>query len=233
MNNKLVKECINKSAINQVLGCLMKDSDLLNQYRLTKKDLEEDFFDVIYSAIGELSYNGAKTLTPALVDQRITDCGNKDAIDNYNKNDGKEYLLGIYKRADISNFGYYYETVKKFSFLRELARKGFSIKEFYNPRETDENKIKETRENINSYTVKQLIDYYKDKMNSVTSVFNPPQEGDSIHAGDDLIENIEKWKLGNLYGVPYASEFFTEVTRGLKEGRFTLLSAGTGVGKVV
>lgn len=230
-SNKLINQCIDKQAIEQIIGCLMQNPDLLKQdIRLLKEDFVETFYEIIFVTICKLYEDGAKKIDPDMIDKTILN-SQEFNYRKYKEEDGKEYLIGAYRRADVENFNYYYKVVKKFTLLRELINNGFSIKEFFSPKDTDPELIQEKREKLDSYSINDLILHYRSKLSILDDKFGINNEEDRIKAGEGMIENIEKWKKGVLYGIPYASEYFTDVTHGLNKGRFTLLSAGTGVGK--
>ena len=235
MKKERVNQCIDKQAIEQVLGSLMNKPSLIDteDINLDSTDFVESFYTIIFNAIMELYKNKAETITPDVVEERILSSNGVDGSNakKFIEENGKDYLLGAYRRAEPTNFQYYYDVVKKFTLLRTLAENGFSILEFFKLSETDPEKIQERKDYLDSCSIENIINHYKDKMLIIGNTFAPKVKGEKIKAGEGMIGNIEKWKTGKLYGIPYASEFFTEVTHGLNKGRFTLLSAGTGVGK--
>ena len=103
-----------KSAIQQILGSLMKRPQLLSEvdkYSLTIADFSTRFEKYIFSAIYGLYQNGATNIAPIDVanylEVEIT------AQKVFEQNNGVEFLQDIMDFSSVENFPYYYNKLKK------------------------------------------------------------------------------------------------------------------------
>lgn len=134
--------------------------------------------------------------------------------------------------AILGNFNGNYNTIKKWSTLRALAKTGTDISEFYDPDDVDPERIELRRERFQESSVNDIISFYRQKILKVNNMFNVKQGRDSVKAGSEEIEKlVEKWKNEKDFGLCYASNYLTTVTYGIREKRLTVLSAESGLGK--
>ena len=115
-----------KSAIQQVLGCLMKRPQLLSEvdkYSLVITDFSTRFEKYIFSAIFGLYQNGAKNIAPIDVANYLE--VDAAASKTFEQGNGVEYLNDIMDFSSVENFEYYYTKLKKINLLRDLKKQGF------------------------------------------------------------------------------------------------------------
>lgn len=58
----------NKNAISEVIGCLIKNPQLLKTYKFDKKDFVESFHQVLYVTIHNMARDGAEKIDAYAVD---------------------------------------------------------------------------------------------------------------------------------------------------------------------
>jgi replicative DNA helicase len=127
-----------KSAIQQILGCLMKRPQLFSEvdkYSLTITDFSSRFEKYIFSAIFGLYQNGATNISPIDVANYLEVDITAQKV--FEQNNGVEYLQDVMDFCSIENFSYYYNKLKKINLLRDLKKQGFDISDFYSDDLTD------------------------------------------------------------------------------------------------
>lgn len=66
-----LREYQNKNAIREVIGCLIKDPQLLKTYKFDKKDFVESFHQVLYVTIHNMARDGAEKIDAYAVDSYL------------------------------------------------------------------------------------------------------------------------------------------------------------------
>lgn len=219
----------NKQAICEVLGSLIQEPKLLKEYKLTKNDFPETFHKLIFAAINNLVINGAKELDAVAIDEYISHFETQYSL--FTKNNGLEFLTNISEMAVPSNIKYYYEQIKKFSLLRRYVENSIDVSEFYDPDEIDPDVSEKKRALLDKSSLMDIVNHFKRKQLEITAPFIMSESRDSKKAGVGGMEQKEKWKEGTAWGIGYASAYLTTAIHGLRKKRFTVKSAGTGVGK--
>ena len=216
-----------KIAIREVLGCLMLKPDLLKKYKLVKTDFPETLHKIIFASIYNLINSGAKEIDLVAIDSYL-----RQFPTQYNtfKKSGVEYLEGAMELASLSNFDYYYKKLRKFTLLRSYKENGTDVSEFFNPLEIDPDRVEELREKLNNATPQDIIKHFRRKQLAVEVNFDRTNGRESKKAGVGGKEQKEKWKAQTAWGLGYASAYLTTALHGLRKQRFTVKSAGSGVG---
>ena len=105
----------NQNAAMQILGCLMKNPLLLSEidkYRFDLSDFESNRIDKkIFMAIANLHQNGATSLSPIDIDNYLQK--NDIHYETFVDNNGIQFLMDIHELANIDNFSYNYNLLKK------------------------------------------------------------------------------------------------------------------------
>lgn len=136
--------------------------------------------------------------------------------------------------ASLENFNSNYIEVRKWSLIRNLIRSGIDVSEYYDPNETDLELIEYRAEKFKEDSIDEIINFYRNKILGLNNLFSSKQGRDSVKAGSKEAEaQKEAWKEAIDYGLSYASNYLNTVTYGIRKKRFTVMSAGTGVGKIV
>ena len=95
----------------------------------TKLQFIYKFDKKIFKAIYTLYANGAKIVRPIDIEGIFSqDPGNKVLFEQSN---GIEYLQDLQELAEVNNFHFYYNLLKKINLLNDLKKNGFDISSFY------------------------------------------------------------------------------------------------------
>lgn len=229
--SSVLNQCQSKVATREVLGSLMLYPQLIKDYPLEVTDFVGSTFKIIYSAIFNLARNGAQSLdVPALESYLKENYLNKYKI--YAKNNGSNFLQDAMELCNPQNYSMYYEEIKKYALLRSYLENGIDVGEFFNPEEVDPEVQDKIQDNFQNITLNDLADHYKSKIARLNDIYELRDKHSSIKAGGEGAKaQKELWKKNSNYGVSYASNLLTHVTDGIKQKRFVVISAGTGLGK--
>lgn len=224
-----------KSAVMYVLSALIKDSTLLTR---TKYNLTEyDFLGahkIVFSAVNNLLREGFQTLSPQQIDVYLKQYPNKYEV--YDKEGGIDYLVNIeallkYKFIDVE-FDHYYETVKKYSILRDFEKAGIDTKQFYNP-DVNIFQLDKEKEKFNKLEIKDLFNVVREKIASLEDNTIGKSLVREKKAAEGLEELLEEIKRGETIGYPLEGDIFNYIAKGARLGRLFLYSAPTGHGKAL
>lgn len=220
-----------KNSIMQVIGCLMKNTLILSQqdkYKIEITDFDDLFSRSIFNGI--CNFYLSKATSVSVVDLDTYFQQYPDLKQEFDKNNGIDYLKDCEALCNLDNFDYYYERLKKFSCLRELKKNGFDISDFYcsNPLDKNVGKIQERFENS---SVKDIIESTKKKLASIEKTYISSSLNESGSAAKGLKELIDGFKKRPEIGPPLSGEIYNTVVQGARRGKYYLRSAGSGIGK--
>ena len=125
-----------------------------------------------------------------------------------------------------------YLELKKFSLLRSYLKAGIEVDEIFDPREEDPEVLDEQRYKFSQMSIDDILNHFRMKLSSITEEYSTKSGRDSIKAGsEEGRKQKEEWKKTPAFGLSYASNYLTTITRGIQPRRFVLGSAASGTGK--
>ena len=212
----------------QILGCIIKDPSIFldDNYKIETEDFVEQFHTIIFAAINNLYHNGNEKPDIISIDNYISNYPSQYAIFEANK--GIEYLTRIAELAELRNFKYNYDRVKKFTLLRNYKQEGIDVSEVYNENIVDSKKFEKMSEIFDNMTINEIIDFYDIKQLKIKSKFYDSEDEGGGQAGLNLRELFEKLKITPEFGLSLNSGLLTTVTRGECRGKVHLISSPTG-----
>lgn len=227
----VLRQYQSKSAIREVLGCLLLQPSLLATYRITVEDFVEAFHKVVFVAINNCYENGMEKLDSIIIEEYLKESfPTKYGI--FKRNNGGLYIDKAQEMATLENIKANFTEMRKFTVLRELVKQGIDVSEYFDPEEVDGDEIDKKREFFESSSVDDIITFYRSKLLRITDTFSSKNGSDSVKAGSEAAKKQkEEWKKSIAYGLSYASDYLTAVTYGIRRKRYVLCSAGTGVGE--
>lgn len=220
-----------KMAALQVLGCLAKNPLLFTDtsYQFAADDFPDQFHKIVYGAIEHLALGGAEKIEPIDVDQYLLSYPTQYKV--FCDNKGMEYILRAKAIVDENNLKYYYNILKKFSLLISLQRKGFDIKEIYNPDIVDPVEISIMQEKFQKMSIEDILVSYETKLTQIKQNFGHSEAIVEAKAGDNIENMIEKYKEAPEMGLPLISPKMTTMYHGRRLKKLYLESAAQGMGK--
>jgi replicative DNA helicase len=220
-----------KYCVQQVLGSLLKKPQLLSQvdrYNLAVTDFYTKLEKYVFIAILGLYQGGAKSISVLDVENYLdVDAGSKAFFDKQN---GLAYTQDILEFAQIDNFDYYYQKLKKINLLNDLQKMGFSTDEFYisdltNPKSTEVN------EKFEHLTAKDITDKIKIKILGIEKDYQVSGDVITEYAVDGINDLIDYMDEVQDVGLPIQGTIYNQVINGAQPGTLTIRSASSGLGK--
>ena len=228
MNSKY----IDISSIVQLIGniynnpCLLEKDD---KYHFTEKDFVNEFHQIVFASLYNLYQLGAKTLSIQAVESYLSTRPKAEAI--YKANKGAEYILKCSEIADINQFDYYYNKLKKMSLLRAYNDLGLNLDWLYDPDSLDTKELQQQSDKLDNMSLEEISDLINNKIDAIKMEYVQNVSDGGSQIGDGIDELLEEFKSTPAVGYPLYGKFMNTITRGARLGKFYLRSAATGVGK--
>lgn len=221
---------MNKTANEKVIGALIKKPELLtsNEFPLKVDDFGHRHYKMLYSAIYNLFVAGSNSLTSTDIEGMIAQ--NPAAFKDYKENNIVEILTRSESIADIDNYSYYYNIVKKNALLTDLSKNGIDISSLYNPT-LDEKSLEKQLSKLNALTIKDVINHFKTKVVSLEDKYENFMEKSGIVAGDGIDELLNSLQEKPEVGIPLNGDIMNMITRGARKKKLYLNSSSTSGGK--
>lgn len=225
---------VDKTAIMNVIGCLLKDTSLLSneEYVFSEEDFSDKLPKIIYGALNNLYIDGVRKFDLVILDEYLSKI---QAVYPLFKAQGAEYIQHCLNLSALDNFPYYYDRMKKFTLLRTMNNFGINMKWFYDPSipvlnvtaiEQQETKLN----NTSLVDIGILIDKHIDEI-KLRCVAEDNKVG--LQAADGLQDLLDRLKVQPEVGIPMYGKFINTITKGARLSKFYLRSAMTGVGKAI
>lgn len=219
---------MNMSAL--LLGCLMKNPNLLTQpqYPLDKEDFTPvEFHRVLFVCINNLYANGIGEISEIEIENFVK--GHPIQHEVLEDNNYFEFVETVKELANVDNYEYYYQTVRKFSLLRELKANGIDIKEFYDEL-GDEDK---ENGKLERFTIEQILNSVEHKANTLRTKYDSKYVREEMTVGEDIEELLTAFDEKPSYGAFLYSPYQTELAHGFNRGHLIMRSMPSGVGKAL
>ena len=222
------------SSVIQVLGCLYSNPSLVSNesYHLREDDFSNnDFHRVMFGVINNLVNTGSEKPSIADVENYLSTKPNSLAI--YKANNGGEWIKQASANAEVMNYKYYYDRVKKMTLLRAYDNAGIDIKDIYDVDNIFDPEKKEKQEKmLDDSSIEEISEIIENRVLRIKEevVYNDSDE--SCNIGLTARETIEELKEKPLVGNALYDRKLTEIALGARDGTFYLRSAATGVGNI-
>lgn len=217
-----------------ILGVLIQRPDILTQtdkYQITVEDFIGRFHKIIFSAIYNLFHSGVELITLNEFNNYLKNY--PELYTTFEKEGGNEVLLLAMETAELENFDYYYDRLKKLSLLRDLKNQNFDISSWFETGIYDINKRQEMEKRLENSTLQDIIHSYMGTISDIESKFINKENFKFGKAADGVGNLIEKLKIRPEMGLSFQNRVLTTVTRGARKTKLYLMSANTGVAKAI
>lgn len=222
---------IDKRAILQVLGSLAKNPRLLNEkkYSIREEDFGERFYRILFGAINNLNIIGNfETIDAIAIDNFLSPY--KEQYEIFNENKGVPYIGSAIKLAEEENFNYYYERIKKYSFINYLALRGMANTELFlgvDGLANNKNRQKE----FDSLTLRELTSRLDKIVTEIKFEFEINDSFEVNSVGSGARELLIRLKESPDIGLPLQGMMYNSAIRGARLKKLYMRSAASGVGK--
>lgn len=221
------------ASVVQVIGCTMRDTSLLEddgKYFYNEQDFVSEFHRVVFGTINNLYQMGAKSISCSDVENYLENRPDSKAI--YIAGKGSTWLTEAIQAADLANFDYYYNRMKKMTLIRGYESCGMDMSFLYNTNELFDAKRKKQQEDyLDSLSLNEIADLIDNKIFEIRAQCVDNATDEAIHAGQGIFDLLNRLKEEPDIGTALYDKLTNTVTRGARLGKFYIRSAPTGVGK--
>ena len=217
----------------QLIGCIMRQPSLLDndgKYFFNEDDFTNEFHRVMFGAIYNLHQMGAKNISAKTIEDYLAKRPESLAV--YQSSKGSEWIINAAANANLSNFDYYYNRIKKMTLLRGYDDFGLDVKWIYDPDEIFDIKKKKNQEDyLDKLSLSEIADLIDDRIVNIRRTYIDNSTDEAVEIGKDIFSLLEELQQAPDVGAPMYGSLINTVTRGMREKKFYLRSAATGVGK--
>lgn len=234
MKQRSIKKYYDKRSACQVLGVLMLEPQRVKskEYHLTQKDFSVDrLHNIIFTCIYNLAHQGVKEINISEIEGYLSIASPVDHMRVFEKMDGAEWISKVIEAANVSNFDYHYNRIKKLSLLRSYLENGIDITHILDKDEIDPNIQKIQEEKFESMSLEDIIKEIDTRHLEAKREFVIKDEHERRKAGEGAEELWESMKQSPVYGLGLESEYLNTVLRGALGSKFVLETRDTGSGK--
>lgn len=220
--------------IFSLLGILLNDPKkvLDRDVHFDLKDFPSPFHKVVWGAIDNLVESGIQDDISEL--DVMNYLGNfKKSEEVFNASDGVQQIHDMKATAKPASFKRSYQTVKKYSILREYVSAGVDISDIFPINSTDIDELNEGAKKVESMTPDELTDYFSGKVLQIKNEWREKNSSsNSFKSGDIAKSYIEKIQKAPDYGFPFIfNGYYNSIYHGMRSEKLLIKSAGSGVGK--
>lgn len=221
------------SSVIQVIGNVLNNPSLLDdtvEYSFREEDFDNDFHRVIFGAVYNLHFMGAEKLNTRVIEDFLRPKEKSWGI--YKANKGAEWLHKAFIEADVMNFRYYYDRMKKMTLLRTYDDIGLDVSWIYDPDNIVDLDLKqEQSQRLDDMALKDVADAIDNRVLRVREMIVDNDIDESCQIGDGIDKMMKNLKEKPIVGNPLFDPYTNEVVMGARMGCFYIRSAATGVGK--
>ena len=229
----MASKYVDTTAIMQVIGSVFKNPQILDftdKYTVVDEDFADEFHKIAFGAIYKIHELGADKITLENISDFLASRPKSAAV--FKQQKGEEWLLKVSETCLPEAFDYYYSRLKKFTLLRAYDAYGVDVSDIYDADNILDTKKKQIQEDLlDNSTLEQIADKIDNKIEMIRLKYVDDVGGESIQAGEGIIELIDSLKEHPEVGTPLYGPLINTVTRGARLKKFYLRSAPTGVGK--
>jgi replicative DNA helicase len=217
----------------QIIGCAMLDPSLLDDdgaYFFNEDDFTSEFHKVIFGAIYNLYLMGATKLDIKTIDGYLKDRPQSYAI--FKQGNGPKWLTEVVEAADLNNFDYYYNRVKKMTLLRGYIKVGLDVSWLLDMDNiTDLNKKQKQLEYFDNLSLEEVADKLENRILNIRSTYVDNSIEDGVLLGEGMFDLIQSLERTPAVGYPMYGDLINAITKGQRLGKFYMRSAAQGTGK--
>jgi len=217
----------------QLIGCVLRDQSLLDSdgvYFYTEDDFVSEFHKVVFGAIYNLYIMGTQDIQIKNIVSYLEDRPESKAI--FNQSNGVKWLNEVLDSADVVNFDYYYNRVKKMTLLRGYVKVGLDVSWLLDMDNiTDFEKRQQQFNYFDSLTLEEVAEKIENRILDIRSRYVDNSVDDGVLLSDGMADLIHSLERRPDVGYPMYGNLVNSITRGMRLGKFYIRSAATGVGK--
>lgn len=166
MKDDVLKAMQDKNEYRDLMWCYCKKPELIKEYPLVEEDKADLIYWYIYEAIEKLAQQGYKDIGVNEVETILKDYY-PSKYNIYQKCNGNNVMTMASQTALVDNIQSYYASVKKYTILRQLYKKGIDISEYYGDCCVDPDEAEKAVERFLLASPNDIITFYEDKFSEM------------------------------------------------------------------
>lgn len=214
----------------QVLGCICINTELTskNQYKLSSEDFLSNFHKVVFSSVVNMVKCDLKIVDSIAVKEYLKNF-NSTWLDVYERFDiENNYIEVIKQQANLDNFNYHYNRVRKFAMLRDMVNMGVDISGIYDIT----NSNKELNLKFEEVTIDDILDILGKTVNNLRTKWTGlNQKGLNVHSALGVRELVKSLKESPDFGLPLFNPVLSTAFRGARLSKLLIHGSPSGFGK--
>lgn len=221
------------SAVIQVIACSLLKPSLLEEdgvYFYNEEDFVNEFHKIVFGTIKNLHATGAEKIGIIDIENYLEKRPISFGVFKAGK--GVEWLKNALDNADLNNFDYYYQRMKKMSLLRAYSERGIDMRFLYDPNELfDSEKKRKQEDNLDRMTLEEISDLVDNKIIDIRATYVENSVDDTKLLGDSVLDVLAQLKETPLIGSPLYGKYINTIHRGARLGAYYIRSSATNIGK--
>lgn len=187
-----------------VVGCLYKDPDVYVEYGTMIKS-KYDFYDEVTKFLFESFEDYYKSFSQEVSESQVNTFMVKDSERKakYKKYGGWKTIQRLIDLCNVEDFTNYYDTLKKYSLVRELGRLGFPTQRILNHPKFEQIKAEQVTMSMRTAL---------DKTHTVIG-----GGADSVLLGTDMVSAVKKWRQTPDMGIEFPFKMWTDLLKGWRK----------------
>ena len=214
---------------------LMKKTKLLKS---KERPLHESYFitkthKALFIVIDNLYKGGLETVKLGDIETYLATHDQLTYKRFFEVGDETEWILELLElETDETNYGYYYDIVRKFAFLRAKMETGQDVSDILDMSEVDSKLLDEQYRIFVETPLQEIIKEFDRRNMEVKGRFIQRNEEDSRKVGEDAEELFERLQDAPDMGWRHAGgQMMDTISRGCRRGMLTIESRESGCGK--
>ena len=210
-----------------LLGCIMKQTSLLfiPQFPLCKEDFPVEFHRTMFVALVRLAQSGVQEATEVEIENVVRNYPAQMEI--LQDNNYMAFMDTVKGLAVVGNYESNYNTIRKYSLLREMKAEGIDISEFYDETGDEE----EEQAKFNNITIQEILNAIDLKTTILRNKYDIHYVREEIKAGEDIQELIDGFKQQPSFGAMLQSGYLSTIWNGWSRGHLIIRAGPSSSGK--
>jgi replicative DNA helicase len=154
-----------RTAATHIIGSLVQNPSLLvdsDKYALSPLDFTEKIHSILFSVVNNLYFSGVVKIDILVIEDYLKK--DPEIYETYLKYNGTDFLIAATELAEVSNFDFYYDIIKKMTLLRDLKENGFNIQDWYVEDIYDISKRQQMELKLEKATIKEILQSIQNKL---------------------------------------------------------------------
>lgn len=211
-----------------LIGSILKQPQLLTlpQYPLCKADFAPcKLHQIIYLCAVRLAKEGIQEITEIEIENVAKN--HPAQLEILQDNNYFEFIYTAKELSIIDNFEFQYNTIRKYSLLRELQADGYSIAQFYDELGDEATE----RAKLEKLSIQDIVNSIELGAVKLRNKYDIKYVRNEITVGENTEELLERFEDRPSFGALLCSPYLSSLINGFNRGNLVMRSAPSGANK--